>query len=171
MDDADSSDSDPDMPELVTVSARVSSYRWYLDDGSMSYLLDGVSYKVPMPMVLAIERLCDANVRQLNAEAIKSPLRVQWFNKFLKKRHQLHIEKIYYTDDKPDEPKVEILEDLQSAGLRKVCRGDGKTYTLANTLKWCLNERGASYRWALRFWERDFHLEALNLPTLRPPGA
>ena len=72
MDDADSSDSDPDMPELVTVSARVSSYR--------SYLVDGVSYKVPLPVVLAIERLCDANIRELNGE---SHSRLLWVNKFL----------------------------------------------------------------------------------------
>ena len=27
---------------------------------------------------------------------------------------------------------------------------------LADTLQWCLNEKGASYKWVLRFWEKDF---------------
>ena len=68
----------------------------------------------------------------------------------------MYINKIYYIEDQFAEPKVEIREDLVSAGLRKVCRGDGKPYTLANTLQWCLNEKGASYKWVLRFWEKDF---------------
>ena len=40
----------------------------------------------------------------------------------------------------------------------RLCRFDGKRWTLGQTLQWALNERGATYNWTLGFWERDFVL-------------
>ena len=156
----DSPESDPEMPTLVLVEYSPERTGGQAPDlGEMTlWRVDGVLYEIPFHVRTVIESACDETAKGLNRMQKASRSRFRWCNQFLNAKHKFHIHAI---DEDMDTGKViiRIAEDPgEFRGHRRLCRFDGKRYSLGQVLQWALNVMGASYNWTLLFWQREFVL-------------
>ena len=156
--DADSTETDPDMPTLVPVEC---SPEWTdgptPDLGQMTlWCVDDGLYNVPSRVLAVVKVACDETTEGLSRMLHESPSRFNWFNKFLRERHHLYIDG--FIEALNGKATIRITErPVRGHNLveSRPCRFDGKRWTLGQTLEWTLNN-GASYNWALGFWKCDF---------------
>ena len=156
--DADSTETDPDMPTLVPVECSPEWTDGQAPDlGQMTlWCVDDGLYNVPSGVGTVIKDACGETTEGLFRMLEESRSRFNWFNKFLRVRHHLYINGIIESPD--GKATVRITEcPVRGNSLfeSRLCRLDGKRWTLGQTLEWALNN-GASYNWALDFWKRDF---------------
>ena len=138
--DSESSGTDPEMPPLLPVRATV--------EGTAGVASNGETRNWG-----AIEALIYESVEGLNEVAKHNKQLLRLFNRYLRARHRVWINRI---DENEDTGSVSVAVDEKQPAPSRRCCLDGTLWTLGETLQWTLNERNASVDWTLKFWDRDF---------------